>query len=76
MEKAAGREAAGRAVEEATVAVGSACAVCADGAHEISSAGERISWVRAGGGPSYPATFRLQATHRGYFFRRDLQEAL
>ena len=57
---------------------GSACAVCADGAdggHGISSAGDLILWARAGGAPSHhPATFRL-ASHRVFFFRRDLASA-
>ena len=57
---------------------GSACAVCADGADGgdgISSAGDLILWARAGGAPSHhPATFRL-ASHRVYFFRRDLASA-
>lgn len=39
------------------------------------SAGDLTWWVRARGTPSHPATFRL-ATHRGYFSRRDLLEAL
>jgi len=53
----------------ATVAGVRVCAVCADGADGgdgITSPGDSISWERAGGAPSPPATFRL-ATHRGYF---------
>ena len=70
------RVAAAMAAETAAVG-GSACAVCADGAdggHGISSAGDLILWARAGGAPSHPATFRL-ASHRVYFFRRDLASA-